>query len=495
MYLLYSLLLFVGILILLPRFLLDAARHGKYAAGFRERLGGVAPLTFEETSGRAVIWLHCVSVGEAQAARPLVKLLRARFPDHALVVSTTTLTGQRIACEIFKNDAARVFYFPFDFAFSVRRALDSIKPSVVLIMETEIWFRFLRECRRREIPVAIVNGRLSEKSFRNYRRLGAIIRRVLQNVSLAVMQSEADAARIRALGLDDARIRVSGNIKYDLNDATAENQSLADELRARFQLDGARPVILAASTHANEERILLYAFWRLCEEHGLVKQNQKIIEENMKRGLPPACFCIDPNRHLRFNKINQPRLIIAPRHPERFNEVAELIAPAFPRWARRSSQPSEGDKNADVVLLDSIGELRAVYPLAEIVFVGGSLVPVGGHNILEPASAGRATIVGSHTHNFAQIVGDFLARGALIQLPETKDESEAADLLAREVFELLTDDARRDELGQNARRALDENRGATARTVDFIAPLLKEIQPQTKADDGDKNQLERLNLN
>ncbi|HEY9402162.1 MAG TPA: glycosyltransferase N-terminal domain-containing protein, partial [Pyrinomonadaceae bacterium] len=195
MYLLYSLLLTLAIFALLPLFLLDALRHGKYVAGLRERLGGVPEV---ERGGRGVIWLHCVSVGETQAARPLARSLVERFPSHALVVSTTTLTGQRLAREVFRDDAAAVFYFPFDWAWSVRRSLGKIKPSLVLVMETELWPRFLRECRRRGVPVALVNGRISEKSFKGYRRLGGFIEKVVGALTLAVMQTEADAERIRA---------------------------------------------------------------------------------------------------------------------------------------------------------------------------------------------------------------------------------------------------------------------------------------------------------
>jgi 3-deoxy-D-manno-octulosonic-acid transferase len=472
----YSLLFFIGILLLLPRFLLDAARHGKYAAGWRERLGDLSPLAVSEEEKRPVIWLHCVSVGETQAARPLVKTLREKYPQSRIVVSTVTLTGQTLAREIFKADAEKIFCFPFDFAFSVRRALDAIKPSIVLIMETEIWFRFLHECRQRSIPVALVNGRLSEKSFRGYRKLGFIMRRILNNFSLAVMQSEADAARIAALGLDESRIKISGNIKFDMSDATVENVTLTDELRARFQLDGARPVILAASTHAPEEKILLSVFLSLYAELFCAKENIKNIKEEMALGA--KAFLVGstsgsksiPHLH-KVSLTVLPRLIVAPRHPERFDEVAKLIAEVSYRYARRSSMPSEDDKQADIILLDSIGELRAVYPLAEIVFVGGSIAPTGGHNILEPASAAKPIIVGAHTFNFAAITKEFLRRRALIQLPAL-NEDELVRALEETVLDLLTDEARRKELGARARAALDENRGATARTVEMLAPLL-----------------------
>jgi 3-deoxy-D-manno-octulosonic-acid transferase len=429
----YSILLTVGILVLLPAFLLDAARHGKYVAGLRERAGGVAPF---DAGGRAVVWLHCVSVGEAQAARPLVARLRERFPDLALAVSTTTLTGQRVAREAFGPSAAAVFYFPFDWAWSVRRALRAVSPAAVLLLETELWPRFLRECRVRGVPVAVVNGRISEKSFRRYARVGRLIRTVVNDLTLAVMQTEEDAARIRKLGLAAERVKVSGNIKFDLDIPAAESPATA-ELRARFRFDPSRPLVVAASTHAPEETIIIEAF----------KRTRAALSDK------------------------RPRLLAAPRHPERFAEVAALLDSSGLIWARRSAAPAPSDADCDAVLLDSVGELRAAYPLAELVFVGGSISETGGHNVLEPAAEAKCVVTGPHTFNFQEIVRRFNEHGALVQLPAVSDE-DAAGELARVMTELLADDARRRELGARARAALEQYRGATARTVEFIAPLL-----------------------
>lgn len=437
MYLLYSLLLTFAIFVLLPWFLLDALRHGKYVAGLRERLGSVPGV---DTGGRQIVWLHCVSVGETQAARPLARALLKQFPTHALVVSTTTLTGQKLARDVFRDDAALVFYFPFDWAWSVRRSLSRLKPSLVLIMETELWPRFLRECRRHSVPVALVNGRISEKSFKGYRRLGGFIESVVGTLSLAVMQTEADAERIRALGLSTERTRVSGNIKFDADTYTDE-QAIQTELRERFAFNDERPLIVAASTHAPEEAITLDAFQKMCAALA-----------NGKR----------------------PRLLIAPRHPERFNEVAALLEASGLSWARRSSPPQKRyDHACDVVLLDSIGELRGVYTLAALVFVGGSIARTGGHNVLEPAAAARCIITGAHTFNFSSIMRDFLERDALVQLPALT-EAEAPDALAQIFRELLNTDERRRRIGENARTALEESRGATDATIALLAPLLEQ---------------------
>ncbi|HEX8773064.1 MAG TPA: 3-deoxy-D-manno-octulosonic acid transferase [Pyrinomonadaceae bacterium] len=435
MYLLYSLLLTIGLIALLPRFLYDALRHGKYVEGLRERLGQLPDI---DAGQRPVIWLHCVSVGETQAARPLARALLAEFPTHALVVSTITRTGQRVAREVFGQSAAAIFYFPFDWAWSVRRALRAVKPSAILIMETELWPNFLREAGRRGIPVALVNGRLSEASFRRYKLLGRFISRIVGELSLALMQSEADAGRIRVLGLAPERVTVSGNVKFDAG-ASVDEQELSSRLAARFHFGTERPLIVAASTHVPEERIMLEAFRRLRTGGG--------------------------------GTASLARLLIAPRHPERFNEIAALLDSSGLTWARRSSPPRAHDATCDVILLDSIGELRAVYPLASLVFVGGSIAPTGGHNVLEPAAVGACVVTGAHTFNFTAIMKAFLEAGALLQLPPVAEE-EAPAHLARVFAALLADDEGRRALGESARAVVEQNRGATERTVKLLKPLL-----------------------
>jgi 3-deoxy-D-manno-octulosonic-acid transferase len=434
MYLLYSLLLTLGVIALLPRLAYDAFRHGKYVTGLRERLGRLPAI---ETRGRPVIWLHCVSVGETQAARPLARALLRKFPSHALVVSTITLTGQRLAREVFREEAAAVFYFPFDWSWSVRRALRQVNPTAVLIMETELWPRFMRECHARRIRLALVNGRLSERSFGRYRLIPSFISRVVSDLDLALMQSEADAVRIRALGLAPERVVVSGNIKFDAGAGSHAEHALTPELSARFQLQDGRPLIVAASTHAPEERIILEAFKQL-------------------RARPNTA---------------RARLLIAPRHPERFEEVAALLGSSGLAWARRSSAPGASELVSDVILLDTIGELRAVYLLAELVFVGGSIARTGGHNVLEPAAVGACIVTGAHTANFAAIMRVFLEADALVQLPPLT-EALAASALAGVLADLLADEGRRRTLAARARAVFEQNQGATERTIEVLAGLL-----------------------
>ena len=435
MYFVYSLLLGLGFLILLPRFVIDAFRHGKYVAGFRERLGSVSSI---RNDGRPVIWLHCVSVGETQAARPLVKGIKARFPDHSIVISTTTSTGQRLAREILTSDVETVFYFPFDWRWVVRRTLNAINPEAVLLMETELWPGFLRECQNRRIPVAIVNGRLSDQSFRRYSLIKRFMKRVLGSLNMAIMQTNADAERLRALGMTGSKTFVAGNLKFDAGALPTSGAATA-EFSERFRLTKESSLILAASTHAPEERLILEGLKR------------------MASGTVP------------------PRLIIAPRHPERFAEVAGLIKTAGFRWTRRTDPSDASDSESQVILLDSIGELQAFYPLASIVFVGGSIAKTGGHNILEPATVGACVVTGPHTFNFRSIVEIFVEADAIVQLPWVP-EPDVVHQLGQIFSELLKEPARRREMGERAKGLVNRNRGAADRTLEFLEPMLNPVQ-------------------
>ena len=445
MYFIYSLLLTVGFIILLPRFLLDAFRHGKYVAGFRERWGSLSPI---QSDGRPVIWIHCVSVGETQAARPLVQGLKKKFPQSLIAISTITLTGQNLAREIFKDDAAKVFYFPFDWRWVVRRTLKAINPDVVLVMETELWPGFLRECKVQQIPVALVNGRLSAQSFRRYRPIKSFMTRVLSSLSLAIMQTEADAERLRTLGMDASKTFVFGNMKFDAG-TMPDTDSLTTAFRERFKLD-ASPLILAASTHEPEETIILNSF-----------------------------------RQVSSRSETKPRLMIAPRHPERFAEVADLLKTAGLRWVRRTASPEASDGLAEVILLDSIGELRSVYTLASIVFVGGSIARTGGHNVLEPAAVGAPVVVGFHTYNFQSIMETFSEAGAIVQLQPMSDSATIIEL-GNAISELLANPGRGREIGALAQRLVTENRGATERTLRAIDSMIASTPSALQSPDSSR---------
>jgi 3-deoxy-D-manno-octulosonic-acid transferase len=292
-------------------------------------------------------------------------------------------------------------------------------------METEIWPRLIAEAKRSGSQVAIVNGRLSEKSFRRYSKAGSFVRRVLAHIDLALMQGEKDAGRIRSLGIDAWKTRVTGNIKFDISKDSNESD-LTEYFRKRFGVNGEKALVAAASTHEPEEKLIIDA---LGDAIGM-----------------------------------KARLVVVPRHPHRFNDVANLLANCGHSFARRSANESEGDKSADIILLDSIGELRAIYPLADIVLVGGSFIPHGGQNILEPAAHAKAIITGPFTDNFADAVKLFLSRKALIQIPEASHIARLSEAFS----DLLNNDELRRELGFNASAVIDSNRGACARTIELI---------------------------
>ena len=430
MFTFYSFLLTIGFVLLSPIFLL---KKEKYAAGFWQRFGYLPEF---EQNDRPVLWLHCVSVGETNAAQPLVKEILENFPEYRLVVSTTTKTGQELAKKVFAEKAELVFYFPFDWKFSVCRALRQIQPSIVLLMETELWFNFLRHTSKSGARIAIVNGRLSEKSFARYSWIKNTMRRVLHYVDLALMQGRGDAKRLIELGIRASKVKITGNIKFDQDSAES---SLTEEFRTRFDISENSPLIIAASTHAPEETVILQAF-------------KDIWKNSASEKLP--------------------RLLIAPRHPERFAEVAELIEKSGFDWAQRSESESSRDKTAEIILLDSIGELRVVYNLAEIVFVGGSLIPHGGQSVLEPAIARKAIVTGFYTMNFADAVKEFLNQNALVQLPKL-DEKQISAKLSGIFQELLQDAPKREKLAANASAVMKKNRGATAKTIENLKEFLR----------------------
>jgi 3-deoxy-D-manno-octulosonic-acid transferase len=431
MQLLYSLLYTLVFLALLPYFAYQAIFNRKYLGNLRGRLWLSPELPKDP---RPAVWLHAVSVGETLAAKPLIAALRQRFPDHRLIVSTTTITGQAVARSQI-NDADAICYFPFDWRFTVCRALDAIQPQAVILMESELWLTFLYECRERNIPAVVVNGRISDRSFPRAQKFSFFIRRLYCLVTRFLMQSGVDAERAIKLGAPPHRVSVSGNLKYDIRN-TGESPRLAavaETLDEAFALSTST-LIVAGSTSEGEEELLLKSF------------------EQLRQSVPA-------------------RLLIAPRHPERFDAVAKLIEASRLNWARRSAMNQNG-RDADVILLDSVGELAALYRFASVVFVGGSLVAKGGHNILEPALFAKPIVVGPHMENFRQIATEFLRREAVIQVRATDADDQVHEL--RRVFtELLNDQSRANRLGANARQAIEDNRGATARTVAAIAELIE----------------------
>ncbi len=435
MYFLYSVLTAAGMLLLSPYFLIRGLRSGKYVHNVSERLGYLPASRGFGTRppvARRAIWVHAVSVGEALAALPLARRLKTKFPDRPLYVSTTTATGQRLARERM-SFADGIFYFPLDWAGPVRRVLRAVEPALVVILETEIWPNFLRECRRVGVPVMFVNGRISERSFGRYRRanglLGGFLRRVLHDAALFLMQTPDDAERLRALGAPADRVLVAGNMKYDL--APPLENPLVAWLEQVVETQRRRPVVVAGSVIEGEERAVLDAFAAV--------------------------------RHRQQGAM----LVLAPRKPERFADAARLATDAGWNVARRSRLALDRPlrEGTEVLVLDSVGELAALYRLADLVFVGGSLVPSGGHNILEPALFSKPPVFGPSMENFREMAGRFLTAGAALQVANGEE-------LGKAWVRLLEDAALRENMGRRARQLVEQNAGAALLALQHIEAIL-----------------------
>jgi 3-deoxy-D-manno-octulosonic-acid transferase len=420
MYWIYSALLGVAMVISLPLWLWQMLRHGKYRVGFRERLGR-APLRLGTKEERRCIWVHAVSVGEVIAVTGMVNGLRARFPCHRVVISTVTDSGQKLARTRFGEE--NVFYFPLDFAFAIRPYLKRLRPELIVMAETEFWPNFLRLARKSGAHAAVVNARISDRSVRGYRRWRFFLRRILLNIDLFLTQTEQDRERLESIGALTQRIRVTGNLKFDT--PVPEAPAIVEGLRAA--LPAAGPVLVCGSTVEDEEPPLLRAF------------------ENIRASYPDAV------------------MILAPRHPERFAEVAQLLERLDVPFQRRSvwnGEPFAGG----VFLVDSIGELASLYSLADIAFVGGSLVPRGGHNIIEPAQHGVPIVVGNHTENFRDIIWLFRQNDAVRIVGPAE--------LPLVLMDLLAHVEERDGLGKRAAETLKTQTGATERTLQALEKLL-----------------------
>lgn len=427
MYLAYSLLTLAVFLVVSPYFVYQAIRYKKYIGSLRQRLGFL-PITFN-IDGEESIWIHAVSVGETLTARALAVDLKAQYPRLRLFLSTTTIAGQQVARQSLQH-VDGVFYFPFDWTFIVRRTLDLVKPRVFIMMETEIWPNLLRMCRKRGVKTVVINGRISSRSYPRYRLVRPFFRRVLADVDRFCMQSEESARRLIDLGADPSRVTITGSLKFDsLELPTASSHGKPRERVLRFfRISPNRQVLVAGSTMRGEESAVLHAFARV-------------------KKLSPGALAI-----------------VAPRHPERFGEVERLAREAGFVTVRRSELPIDAEPRADVVVLDSIGELAQVYQLATAVFVGGSLTDHGGHNILEPAVFGKPIMFGPYMQNFREITDTFLANGAAVQVHSDRELEET--LLA-----LLSDPVRRARLGAAARALVEANRGAKDKTLAVIAAL------------------------
>jgi 3-deoxy-D-manno-octulosonic-acid transferase len=440
MYFFYRVLTAAGMLLLAPYYALRGWRRGEPSSALRERLGSVPPEIISRADAsrsangpaHGAIWIHAVSVGEVLAAKPLADGLQQRFPGRPVFVSTTTETGQRLARERLQS-VDGIFYFPLDWIVPVRRALRAIRPALVIVMETEIWPNFLREAQKRGIPVVFANARISEKSFARFKRweflIGEFFKRALQDAELFLAQTPEDSSRLREMGAPEDRVEVTGNLKYDAEPPAASRFGtwLEGQIRAQERW----PVFVAGSVVAEEEPAVIAAF--------------DIVQRQWRRAL----------------------LVLAPRKPDRFDAAAAVAAAGGWNVVRRAgldlAKPL--DENADVLVLDSIGELAGLYALADAVFVGGSLVPAGGHNILEPAWFAKPPVFGQFMDNFREMAARFLAARAGVEVTSGQQLGEVW-------VQLVKDSALRERMGGVARNISERNRGATARSLERIAGTL-----------------------
>jgi 3-deoxy-D-manno-octulosonic-acid transferase len=445
MYFLYRLLTAAGMLVLAPYFALRGWRRGEPSRTLRERLGILPAEIFSRAAASSTgsvsgaeaghggaVWIHAVSVGEVLAAKPLVEGLKRRYPDGLIFVSTTTETGQQLARQRLQS-ADGIFYFPLDWVVPVRRALCAIRPALVIIMETEIWPNFLREARRNGVPVIFANARISERSFARFRRwkfvAGEFFAQALNDATLFLAQTAEDAKRLSEIGAPEERIEVTGNLKYDSEPPAASRFSawLTEQMARQERW----PVIVAGSVVEEEEEAVLAAY--------------DVVQRQWRHAL----------------------LVLAPRKPDRFDAAANIVGAHGWQVVRRSGLDLAAplDENADVLVLDSIGELAGLYSLADAVFVGGSLVPAGGHNILEPAWFARPPVFGPSMENFREMAAQFLDARAGIQVRSSQQ-------LGKVWVQLIEEDALRERMGRAARELSERNRGATAVSLERIAGIL-----------------------
>jgi 3-deoxy-D-manno-octulosonic-acid transferase len=449
---LYSLVL-LGVFVLgapywLVRMFVFAKDRARYRAGFWGRLGRVPEALRTAVAGRQVVWVHAVSVGEVLAATRLVAELEGALGDGwVVVVSTTTATGQALARERFgagREGLGRVFWYPLDFAWAVRAYLNVLRPKMLVLMESELWPRMLVECGRRGVPVAVVNARVSDRSYARGVRVKAVWGRVLRRVDLFLAQSEEDGRRLVEMGARGEAVRVVGNLKYDVR--AAKGSRVAELIK---EAAAGRPIVVAGSTVASTRQ-------------GVDSEEAQVVEGWMKGALPSDAL-----------------LVIAPRHPERFEEAWQ-IAFDFPALkatdllagkrrenaVQREYPDGESLKTMDIILLDTIGDLAAVYGIADVAYVGGSMMERGGHNPLEPAQFGVPVLMGRSYENFREIVRTMIAADGIHIV---KDEQDLA--IAFEA--LLTDHEAANAMGERGRAVFEAQSGATARTVEALVGLVR----------------------
>jgi len=422
MYFAYSLVLYLLVPLVLIRLYFRSWKIPAYIDRWPERFGFILALP----SSQDVIWIHAVSVGEVQASRPLVEYLQKHYPDRQILLSTTTPTGTTTVAQVYADTVSHR-YFPYDLPITVARFLRIIQPKVLLVLETEIWPNLYRQCRQQNIPVVLINARLSEKSMKGYRLFSALTRSTLEQIAIIATQSSEYADRFIQLGAPAQNVQITGNIKFDIRIPHSVREQ-GEVVRRYFSSN--RPVWIAASTHEREDEIILEAF--------------QIVQKKQ-----PNCL-----------------LVLVPRHPERFPIVRELCINQGYTTACYTDVPEKYSARTQVFLLDVLGQLPIYYAAADVAFVGGSLVPAGGHNMLEPAFLGLPIITGEYLFNFNEVANLLSKADALYKVND-------ASSLADQVLELLGDANLRFAVGERAKSVVIENQGS----INKIVKLLEQVIP------------------
>lgn len=426
MYIIYDIAVQVLFLLLVPYFILRMAFAGKYRRGLAERFGFIPVWKSGPLRAKRVVWFHAVSVGETKAVIPLVRLFKEKHPEVSVVFSTVTPTGRAVAEREGKGFIDAFIYMPLDMSWVIRRVVRAIRPEALIVVEKELWPNIVRILHAEGIPVIVVNGTISEGSFKRYEAFGFFFRPVFSKIAFFCARTGEDGRKARLLGCDPRSVVEAGNLKFDLAPLSNE-ASKVESFKTDVRLQPEDMVIVAGSTHSGEEEMLVEAFKGLKEEF-----------KNLK-------------------------LVIAPRHPERFAEVGTLLGKSGLEFTRRSSGAARGAP--DVVLLDTMGELSSVYGLSTVAFVGGTLVDIGGHNLLEPAVYGKPVVYGPYLRSYLYMAEMLEEAGAGVRVtPED---------LSSKLALLLRDERLRTEKGEAAREVVEKNRGATERCAGVIEGVLK----------------------
>jgi 3-deoxy-D-manno-octulosonic-acid transferase len=428
MYFIYNILLSITSILLSPLILFALLREEKYRMGLSQKLGFLPPHLLLKLSGSRPVWIHAVSVGEVTSTIPLIQEIKKRYPSQKIILSTVTVTGNYTAT-IRVREVDAVIYFPLDYPFIVKKVIRQIKPKLFIILETELWPNILRELKRNNIPSVVVSGRISNRSYHKYRWGRFFFTKVLDNIHLFCMQTEVDSKRIINIGADKDRVTTVGNLKFDQCVPTITTEE-KENLYNMLSLKEGQTIFIAGSTHKGEENIVLEVF----------KNLKKTYEDLI--------------------------LILAPRHPERFDEVADLISHQKLRSIKKTKiKVAQKSNHHDIILLDTIGELSKLYSIGTIIFVGGSLVSTGGHNVLEPVAYKKAVIFGPHMDNFSEISRCLRESGGGFQVNNQEEFLSQTEML-------LQNDVDRDKLGEKAFEVIAHNQGAINKSMEVIERFL-----------------------